>query len=360
MHEGREADMKFIHTGDIHLGAAPDTGHPWSETRKSEIWDSFRSLIRDVRDQKADLLLIAGDLFHSQPALPELREVNHLFAQIPATRIVLIAGNHDCILPGSGYPDFPWENNVTGLFDSQCECVRFPDIRTEVYGFSYDRQEIMEPRYDDLKPLNNGFTHILLAHGGDARHIPIHPAVLEQSGFDYIALGHIHKPGAVIPKKAGYCGALEPIDRGDTGSHGYILGEIHGKHVSTKFVPKAKREYRSLVLPCSAGDTTFSVRERLEQQILQCGKEHIYQVILKGSHESGSRFDTRLLLNAGHILEIEDTTVLQYDLNALKQQYRGQIVARYIESFEGHERSLTEEKALQYGLEALLEAGRED
>ena len=41
-------------------------------------------------------------------------------------------------------------------------------------------------------------------------------------------------------------------------------------------------------------------------------------------------------------------------LEELKQQYRGQLIGQYIESFEDHERTLTEEKALQYGLEALL------
>ena len=45
------------------------------------------------------------------------------------------------------------------------------------------------------------------------------------------------------------------------------------------------------------------------------------------------------------------------DLEELKESCRGQLIGMYIESFEGHERSPVEEKALQYGLEALL-AGR--
>ena len=87
--------MRFFHVADVHLGAEPDKGFPWSEDRGREIWDSFRRLIQQVGERKADLFLIAGDLFHRQPLLKELKEINYLFSTIPHTEIVLMAGNHD-------------------------------------------------------------------------------------------------------------------------------------------------------------------------------------------------------------------------------------------------------------------------
>ena len=66
--------MRFIHTGDIHLGAAPDSLMPWSLERRGEIRDTFMRLLEEVRREKTDLLLIAGDLFHRQPLKKELRE----------------------------------------------------------------------------------------------------------------------------------------------------------------------------------------------------------------------------------------------------------------------------------------------
>ena len=42
-----------------------------------------------------DLLLVAGDLFHRQPLLRELKEVDGLFASLDRTQVVLVAGNHD-------------------------------------------------------------------------------------------------------------------------------------------------------------------------------------------------------------------------------------------------------------------------
>ena len=64
---------------------------------------SFQNVIRQAGRENVGLFLIAGDLFHRQPLLKELKEVNALFASIPNTKIVLIAGNHDYIKENSFY-----------------------------------------------------------------------------------------------------------------------------------------------------------------------------------------------------------------------------------------------------------------
>ena len=351
--------MRFIHMADAHLGASPDAGMPWSEARRNEIWETFRQIIQDAGNVKADLLLIAGDLFHRQPLPDEVREVNYLFSTLRSTRVVLIAGNHDYIDGNSPYLNFPWSPNVVFLQSNTCECVRFPEIRTEVYGFSYDRQEITEPMYDALQPVRNSYTHILLAHGGDTSHIPINRDKLAQSGFDYIALGHIHKPGQLIRNRAFYSGSPEPLDCTERGAHGYILGEIHGSKLKLEFVRRAKREYKVLKIASMEGDTTFSLADQIDRAIDQEGQENIYEIILEGSREPEVQYDTRRLMERGLILSVEDQTRGVYHLQELKKQYRGQMIGRYIESFERQERGEVQEKALQYGLEALMAARRD-
>lgn len=107
--------MRFIHLADVHLGAVPDRGCPWSSRREEEIWETFRRVIAGIRENPVDLLFIAGDLFHRQPLLRELKEVNNLFSTIPDTRVYLMAGNHDYIKADSFYRDFQWEKNVPSL-----------------------------------------------------------------------------------------------------------------------------------------------------------------------------------------------------------------------------------------------------
>ena len=98
--------IRFIHLADVHLGAVPDRGCPWSREREEEIWETFRRVIATIRKSPVDLLFIAGDLFHRQPLLSELREINDLFATIGQTRVFLMAGEHDYMKAESFYRTF--------------------------------------------------------------------------------------------------------------------------------------------------------------------------------------------------------------------------------------------------------------
>ena len=159
--------MRFIHIADVHLGMQPDAGFPWSEERGEAIWESFRRIIRLAGREKTDFLLIAGDLFQCQPLLRELKEVNDLFASIPETIVVLIAGNHDYVKRESFYRGFDWADNVVMLLSPEPECVEVPEKKTAVYGCSYDKKEILENRLDGVRPERKMKYHLLLAHGGD-------------------------------------------------------------------------------------------------------------------------------------------------------------------------------------------------
>lgn len=85
---------------------------------------------------------------------------------------------------------------------------------------SYDTKQITEECYCDAFAQRRQPYEILLAHGGDDSHIPIKKENLLGLGYDYIAMGHIHKPQIICPDKIAYAGALEPIDKNDTGAHG--------------------------------------------------------------------------------------------------------------------------------------------
>ena len=109
--------MKFIHIADVHLGAKPDAGKAYSANRESEIWDAFRNVIQLCEKEQTELLLIAGDLFHRQPLLRELKEVDYLLGSLSRTQVVLAAGNHDYIKKNSYYRTFVWSSNVHMIFE---------------------------------------------------------------------------------------------------------------------------------------------------------------------------------------------------------------------------------------------------
>ena len=109
--------MKFIHTGDIHWGMCPDANKPWGKERAQAIKDTFRIIIEKTKEMDVDCLFISGDLFHRQPLMKDLKEVNYLFSTIPSVKIILIAGNHDRIRENSALLSFTWSPNVTFIMD---------------------------------------------------------------------------------------------------------------------------------------------------------------------------------------------------------------------------------------------------
>ena len=100
--------MKFIHIADVHLGAEPDIGSARRGMRSQEIWNSLERIITVCNEQRIELLLIAGDLFHRQPLKRELKELNALFLRLTMTKVVIIAGNHDYLKEDSYYHTFVW------------------------------------------------------------------------------------------------------------------------------------------------------------------------------------------------------------------------------------------------------------
>lgn len=347
--------IRFIHLADVHLGAVPDRDCPWSKEREDEIWETFRRVIASISKNPVDLLFIAGDLFHRQPLLRELKEVNYLFSTIPTTQVFLMAGNHDYLKQDSFYRTFQWESNVV-FFDSEDPVtVKTDGIDAYVTGLSYEHQEIREPLYDSLKPGTEEGFHVLLAHGGDEMHIPMDMAALAASGFDYVALGHIHKPQVIKRDKVLYPGSLEPLERNDMGNRGYVEGRFEDGRVKTRFVPFACRSYQKLVLTLREDSTQFSMEEMMKMDIMKRGGKNIYRVVLQGLRAPETMIFPEKLKALGNVVEILDETRPAYDLEALGRRYSGTLVGDFIAGFQGRELTLVEEKALYYGLQALLE-----
>ena len=70
--------MKFIHIADTHLGFVPDAGQTWNRRSEKDLWDSLSEVFQVAENEKIDIILIAGDLFHRQPLMRELKEFNYI------------------------------------------------------------------------------------------------------------------------------------------------------------------------------------------------------------------------------------------------------------------------------------------
>ncbi len=348
--------MKFIHLADVHLGAVPDRGTAWSSSREEEIWTTFRRIIAGIRENPVDLLLISGDLFHRRPLRKELREVNSLFAAIPETNVYIIAGNHDYMDGRSAYGSFEWADNVIFFDSEEVMCVDDDRVPVTVYGLSLCRNEVKEPLLDGVCPEKGEGYHILLAHGGDEKHVPIDFSALASAGFDYVALGHIHKPKAIVKDRIVYPGSPEPLDRNETGKHGYVEGFTDSEgNIHTRFVPASARIYEDITLVMDEDTTQNELEEKLSDMIEEKGQKNIYRVVLTGQRSPDLMLLPEKLKGCGNIVEIRDESRLMYDLELLEKKYAGTLVGDYIRYFSLKDTTEIDEKALDYGLQALLE-----
>ena len=351
--------MKFIHIADVHLGAVPDLNKPWSTEREKEIWSSFQHIITVCNEEKADLLLIAGDLFHRQPLTRELKEVDYTFSKLETAQVVIMAGNHDYLGIRSKYHNFVWNERVHMFYNDVLEAIDFSELNTEVYGFSYPTRDISEPLYDTVKPEKTDRIHILLAHGGDEKDIPTNRKKLQEAGFDYIALGHIHKP-EIISDRIAYSGSLEPLDKNETGERGYILGEISREgreQTKITFIPSSIRQYKRMNLTVKEETTNGALLDQVREVIQTNGKQHIYQFYIQGVRAETVQFDKEAIKVLGNVLEVIDQSVPDYDFDALLRENADNIIGLFIQRIrENEKQDVIAKKALYYGMEALLGA----
>jgi len=275
--------MRILHTADWHLG---------DRLGRVDRTDDLRRAVERVADyckqERADVLLVAGDLF-SELARPDgLREtIRHwqdVFGEFLATggTILTLTGNHDnenfcqtlvhamalaspavgrggaVVPPGRLYlaadPTVVRLRDPLGGFDVQFVLMPFPTpshfLRGEQgtkYGSPDEKNALLvaawadalaairaHPSYDPTAPAVLG-AHVTV-HGStigpslfrmtDRQDVVVPGAGLHEQ-FDYVALGHIHKPQALGAAHVRYCGSIEKLDLGEQADHkGVVLVEI--------------------------------------------------------------------------------------------------------------------------------------
>lgn len=356
--------MKFIHTADLHLGssfASASFDKDIAKIRREELFTSFEKMIRDCKKLDVDLLLIAGDLFEeSLIKASDVKRVIDVFESIKDIHIVICAGNHDYINDKSYYNLMDFPDNVTIFNQDGLNSVYFDEINTWVYGFSffkntYGSDFITFPKLDKSK--NN----ILLLHcdvlNSNSNYLPIKKEKLVNSGFDYVALGHIHK-SLRISNNIFYPGSLEPLDFSENGVHGYVFGTLGKAKDENVLIRGAKREFKIIEIDITGFRSLDGICNLIEEKCRNEKNRNLYRIVLKGVKSSliDIRDVENKLTDKFFYIEFKDNTIMDYDLKKLQRENENNVLGLYIENFLRSNDSV-DIKALYYGLEALLGKG---
>lgn len=221
--------MIFLHTSDWHLGATGGERDLWDDQKY--FIDAICSI---VREKNVDAVLLAGDVYdRSVPAASAIGlydyAMNRLCGEL-GVKVLTIAGNHDSaerLASCAGLLDKAGLY-LQGAAQREPRVVEFAD--SQVFFLPWMTEEKIKSLYpeerDGITDLTEAYRvavnhmrekfipgkhHLLLSHAfitnaetstsdraaeiGFATQVPA--SVFE--GFDYVALGHIHKPQQVNP-----------------------------------------------------------------------------------------------------------------------------------------------------------------
>ncbi len=242
--------MKFIHAADLHvdsplLGLEAYEGAPVERIRNAT-FDALGNLVRLAIDQRVDFVLIAGDLFDGdwRDMRTGLR-TNEAFRRLAreGIRVFLIRGNHDAANRiGSA---LRWSDNVTEFSSDRPHTVRLDDLETAIHGWSFPRREVLDDQVGYYPEAVDGWFNIGLLHtslqGSDAHdsYAPTTVETLSTRGYDYWALGHIHKKAVVAESPhVVFAGNTQGRHINESGEKGIYLVEVDGQTVQTvEFYP---------------------------------------------------------------------------------------------------------------------------
>ena len=259
--------FKFIHTSDWHLGQ-----NFYNYDRSEEQRDFLRQLAAIVATEQPDALLVSGDIYHT--AAPSSAAVSMYVEGIldiheacPDMTIVVIAGNHDSasrlesdsllwrlagvrVLGGiardsQGLADL--ERHIIPVKDKGIVAAvpyahrnSFPKVNDEDIESDQRQQAYFEALLERVDTENRGALPVaLMAHlavsnsdfTGHDRDMTMERVEIGAlgKGYDYAALGHIHRPQQVS-ERARYCGTPVPVSFDEQCEHSVsiVTIEAHG------------------------------------------------------------------------------------------------------------------------------------
>lgn len=264
--------MRFIHTSDIHLGKTYRTSIGEAE-RYDDFFRCLAGIVTDAIEAKVDFVLVGGDLFHVGQILPctfaKTIEVLQPLkdADIPC---IAIEGNHDWIhrrdsiswmeaLSQMGYIKLlrPSRTEEGGYcfdpFDAETGMGGHVEIGgLNIYGLGYIGAQAgnhVERICEAVATENN----LLLFHVGIWTFSPVEIGNMKPEDshplaetFDYVALGHGHKPYIVAtPEGKEYAynpGSPEQVNFGEQKyDKGYYFVSVNDSEYTVDFKATSPR-----------------------------------------------------------------------------------------------------------------------
>ena len=357
--------MRFVHIADMHFDipfTSLNNKEGLGEKRRIEQRNAFKKVIEYIKEYNIEYLFIAGDLYeHEYARKSTIDYIAKLFSEIPNCKIFITPGNHDPYIKNSYYETYEFSENVYIFSNSRIE--KYEDENLNIYGMAFTEFFMEESPIEKINLPYSNKPNILISHcdlnGSKDKegfsYNPILESKLNSIGFDYVALGHIHKNNLTNINNIYYPGSTISLGFDELGEHGMIVGDITKDKISIDFIRLDERKFEEIELKVDE----FSSKEDLIDRILSLNLNdmNLYKLILVGKRNF--EINTREILRVvarENVLKVKDETIINYDLEELSKQknLKGIFIKEVLEMY--NKGLCTEEeyqKAIEIGLEAM-------
>lgn len=283
--------IKMLHTSDLHIDWLFSKFAPQAKAERRKELMQILDVLGDLAlAQEVDVVLICGDLFHSN------KVDKHVIAKVwlslsriteKGIYVLIIPGNHDedikVLFESMG------EDNARLIVLGEKETFTEIDNLT-IYGVPFKHSESNQSPLRKVQKVERPGFHVIMVHGSvktlpfiEDKYGPISPEEIAQSGLDYIALGHYHNfnncsSGAV---KAYYPGSPNTLSFECTGERYALIVEF-GEEVRVTPYSMPSRPY----LIYEYKMTNRGLTDLYRQIELWANKEACVKLILKGLVDS--------------------------------------------------------------------------
>ena len=309
----KPAALTVVHAADLHLdspfrgiGSAMESSPRWRQVMRAATFDAFDALIQLCISEKADLLLLAGDVYdaadRSLKAQLKLRDGLARLEKEAGTSTFVVHGNHDPVAERAA--PIAWPASVSFFGAENVETVRAekdgaPPVT--VTGISYGKREETRNLARQFRAPDDKAFHIALLHcnaGGDTGHAPYAPCTLRDlqgAGFDVWALGHVHSRQVLCEKPLIlYPGALQGRNRHEDGPRGCAVITVdESGAVQHTFRALDAVRWRTIDVDISRLETLEAVLDATLSEIRRHLQQdeprpHVIDILLTGSGTLGS------------------------------------------------------------------------
>ena len=288
-------NFSFIHTADIHLGR-PFSNLSEIQTCKNAVEKAFNNFIDYALVKNVDFVLIAGDTFDSTEQDFESKLIlKEGLKKLEAAdiKVFIICGNHDP-LPSYNKTTFNFDENsnikIVGLNSNRYEDFIVTNKNNNkvalIHALSFIDNTFKENPTKYFSQPDKTLFNIALLHcdvdaSKESPYAPCTRSELEALNYDYLALGHIHKPNEL------YVGTLQGRNTKETGEHGIRHIKVeNGQIVKNTFVNTDVIRFEDIEIDLTTAQDTTSAAIIIQEQmqsLINANCEYFYiKLTLKG------------------------------------------------------------------------------